>query len=302
MADERDERIGMVGPGRMGLAMTRHLIAAGYRVTATDVSAERLAAAEAAGAATAADAAGVGAASDYAIVAVGYDDETRAVTMGADGLIAGMAPGGVIAICSTASPYGVRDIAAAAGARGIDVLDAPICRGRWAADEGALLALVGGTDEVVRRSRPILETFCSDVAYLGDVGHGQLGKAMNNFLLWINGIGLLEAGRLAESFGADLPRLRRALLIGSGRSAALEDWDRITFTWALKDMQIVSELCDEAGLSLPVAGAVRELVKEARRVKAADPPDWTGKGATPARPPVSRAIPPTGSGRHRRRR
>jgi len=57
----------------------------------------------------------------------------------------------------------------------------------------------------------------------------------------------------------------------------VEDWEQTTFTWALKDMQIVSEMTDKAGLSLPICGAVKELVKEARRTKASNPPKWTGK-------------------------
>ncbi len=232
-----DERIGLIGPGRMGLAMVKHMIAAGYAVTVADIDERRLEDAAKAGAATAEDAAEVGAACAFVIVAVGYDDETRAVTMGERGLIGAMASGSVIAVCSTAAPATVRAVATAAEANGIGVLDAPICRGRWSADDGTLLALVGGDDEVVARARPIFETFCSDIAHLGPVGHGQFGKAMNNFLMWINGVGLIEAGRLAEAFGADLPKLRDALLISSGKSAALEDWDRMTFTWALKDMQ-----------------------------------------------------------------
>ena len=255
-----DERIGLIGPGRMGLAMVKHLIKAGYAVTVTDIDERRLEAAAKAGAAMAADAAAVGASADYVIVAVGYDDETHEVTMGERGLIGAMAPGSIIAVCSTATPATVCAVAASAEANGIGVFDAPSCRGRWSADEGTLLALVGGTDEVVRRSRPIFETFCSDIAHLGPVGHGQFGKAMNNFLMWINGVGLIEAGRLAEEFGADLVKLRDALLISSGKSAALEDWDRMTFTLALKDMQVVSELCDRHNQSLPLAGAIKELV------------------------------------------
>jgi 3-hydroxyisobutyrate dehydrogenase/2-hydroxy-3-oxopropionate reductase len=263
--------------------MVKHMIKAGYAVTVADIDERRLEDAAKAGATTAADTAAVGAASDYVIVAVGYDDETREVTMGERGLIGAMAPGSVIAVCSTAAPATVRAVASAAEANGIGVFDAPICRGRWAADDGTLLALVGGTDEVVGRSRPIFETFCSDIAHLGPVGHGQFGKAMNNFLMWINGVGLIEAGRLAEEFGADLPKLRDALLISSGKSAALEDWDRMTFTWALKDMQVVSELSDLHSLSLPITGAIKELVKDARKIKATNPPDWTGEGGVPKR-------------------
>ena len=130
---------------------------------------------------------------------------------------------------------------------------------------------------MVARGRKVYGTFCSDIAHLGEVGHGQVGKAMNNLLLWINSIGLIEAGRLAESTGIDLPTLRDALQMSSGKSQALEDWDQSTFTWALKDMQIVSEMADKAGLSLPITGAVRELVKDAKRVKATNPPAWTRK-------------------------
>jgi 3-hydroxyisobutyrate dehydrogenase-like beta-hydroxyacid dehydrogenase len=142
-----------------------------------------------------------------------------------------------------------------------------------------LLALVGGKPEVVARGRTVYGTFCSDIAHLGEVGHGQVGKAMNNMLLWINSIGLIEAGQLAATTGIDLPTLRDALQMSSGKSQALEDWDFTTFTFALKDMQIVSQMADKAGLAMPLAGAVREMVKEAKRLKATNPPAWTGKKA-----------------------
>ena len=273
-----EERIGLIGPGRMGLAMVKHLTKAGYSVTATDIDPGQLAKAEEAGATRARSAAEVGAASDFVIVAVGYDEETRAVTMGADGLLETMRPGSVIGVSSTVAPDTVREVAAAAAAKGVEIYDAPTCRGRWAADEGTLLALVGGKPEVVARAAPIYSTFCSDIVDLGDIGNGQIGKAMNNFLMWVSGVALIEAGRLCEELGIDLVKMRQALLMSSGRSAVLEDWDRMTFTWALKDMQVVSGLADQTGQSMPMAGAIREMVKEARRIKATNPPDWTGEG------------------------
>ena len=130
---------------------------------------------------------------------------------------------------------------------------------------------------MVERGRRVYSTFASDIAHLGEVGHGQVAKAMNNYLLWVTSLGLIEAGRLAESTGIDLPKLRDALMMSSGKSQALEDWDQTSFTWALKDMQIVSRMSDRAGLALPLAGAVKEMVKEGRRIKAANPPPWTNK-------------------------
>jgi 3-hydroxyisobutyrate dehydrogenase/2-hydroxy-3-oxopropionate reductase len=270
-------RIGIVGAGRMGLAMLKHLVRQGHPVTACDLSQQQCEAARAAGAQVVASPAEVGKTSDFVIVGVGYDEEVNEVVLGPNGLLGAMRPGSIVAISSTCVPDFVKALDQRARVKNIDVLDAPICRGRWAADNGTLLALVGGKPEVVERARPIYRCFCSDIAHLGEVGHGQVGKAMNNLLLWINAIGLIEAGRLAESTGIDLAKLREALQTGSGASAALKDWDMITFTWALKDMQIVAKMTDKAGLSLPITGAIKELVKDARRLKATNPPAWTGK-------------------------
>jgi 3-hydroxyisobutyrate dehydrogenase len=280
MANDKKERVGIIGVGRMGHSMLKHLVKKGYQVTACDVSAEALAKAREAGAKTADSPAALAKQCDFVILGVGYTDEVNAVVYGDGGLLANLAKGSIIAVSSTTSPYAVQGIDKAAKPKGIGVLDAPICRGRFAADEGTLLALVGGEATVVERGRAVYGTFCSDYAHLGDVGHGQVGKTMNNLLLWISAVGLIEAGRLAESTGIDLVKLRDALMMSSGNSDALKEWDMISFTWALKDMQVVAEMTDKAGLSLPITGAIKELVKEARRIKATNPPNWTGKGPT----------------------
>ncbi len=276
MANEQaNEPVGIIGVGRMGLAMAKHLIKHGYALTVCDIAAENVAKAGALGARVVATPAEVGRNATFVILGVGYDEEVNAVTLGTDGVLGTLAAGGIVAVSSTVAPDSVKALDRAARERGVDVLDAPICRGRWFADEGKLLALFGGKPDVGARGRAGYSTFCSDIAVLGEVGHGQVGKAMNNLLLWITSIGLIEAGRIAETTGIDLPTLRDALQISSGKSQALEDWDQTSFMWALKDMQIVSNMADQAGLALPITGAVKELVKEAKRIKATNPPKWT---------------------------
>jgi 3-hydroxyisobutyrate dehydrogenase len=272
-------KIGVVGPGRMGLAMVGHLIRHGYPVIVTDTSHDQMNKAMELGAEAAKSPAEVGAVSDFVIIAVGYDAEALAVTTGENGLLETMKRGSIIALSSTCAPDTAEQLAELGRAKGIEICDAPICRGRRAADDGTLLAVVGAAAEVVERARPVYECFCSDIVHIGPVGHGQIAKAINNFALWVSGLALIEAGRLCEAFGVDLPRLREALLISTGTSGALEGWATMTFTWALKDMQIVSKMTDRANLGLPLIGAVRELVKEGRKIKQTNPPDWTGTGS-----------------------
>src|SRR5215831_337652 len=156
MATGKKERVGIVGVGRMGLAMLKHLVKHGYQVTACDIDDKQLAKARDAGAATAKTPAEVARAADFVIIGVGYDDEVNQVVLGTDGLLADLASGSVIAVSSTAKPDTVKALEERAQTRGVAVLDAPICRGRFAADDGTLLALVGGKPDVVERGRGVL--------------------------------------------------------------------------------------------------------------------------------------------------
>ena len=277
MTDIKAAPVGVVGAGRMGLAIIRHLGRHGYPTLAYDVSPKQCDAARELKAKIASSPGEVGKAAKIVIIAVGYDDEATAVMLGKDGLLETMGAGSTIVVSSTCSPEHVKGLAEKAVAKNIDLVDSPICRGGQAADAGTMLALVGSSEEAFAHVEPVLRTFCSDVVRLGDVGAGQFGKSMNNYLLWVNGIALIEAGRLSEANGMDLVKLRSALLMSSGASDALKNWENVSFIWALKDMQIVLKIADKAGLSLPIAGNIKELVKDGLRIKQSNPPDWTGR-------------------------
>jgi 3-hydroxyisobutyrate dehydrogenase-like beta-hydroxyacid dehydrogenase len=277
MTSKETGPVGVVGVGRMGLAIIRHLSRHGYATVAYDVSAKQCDAAREFKAQIASNPADVGKAAKIVIIAVGYDDEATAVMSGKDGLLETMGAGSTIIVSSTCSPEHVRGLAEKAAAKSVDLVDAPICRGAQAADAGTMLALVGASEKAFAVAEPVLRTFCADVARLGDVGAGQFGKSMNNYLLWVNGIALIEAGRLSEANGMDLVKLREALLMSSGASDALKNWENVSFIWALKDMQIVLKIADSAGMSLPIAGSIKELVKDGLRTKRSNPPDWTGR-------------------------
>src|SRR5882672_2277924 len=100
MTNGTKERVGIVGVGRMGLAMLKHLVKHGYQVTACDLSAEQLGKARAAGGETAASPAALAKAADVVILGVGYTEEVNAVVFGDDGLLANLGKGSIIAVSS----------------------------------------------------------------------------------------------------------------------------------------------------------------------------------------------------------
>src|SRR5262245_12452521 len=104
MTTGKKERVGIVGVGRMGLAMLKHLVKHGYQMTACDIDDKQLAKARDAGAAAAKTPAEVARASDFVIIGVGYDDEVNQVVLGTDGLLADLASGSVIAVSSIVRP------------------------------------------------------------------------------------------------------------------------------------------------------------------------------------------------------
>jgi 3-hydroxyisobutyrate dehydrogenase len=256
--------IGLIGAGRMGLAQIKHLIRGGYQVAVCERDETNQTKAMALGAYLVDTPEACFDAAEIVYVAVGFDPEVEAVCRGPHGLMSSARRGGVVVVNSTCDPEFMQEMADAFATKGHGFLDVPIARGGWAADNGTLLAMVGGDQAALERVRPSLSTFCSDIEWMGGVGTGQVTKAINNLLLWLNGIGLLESAQIAEAYGLNLAHLRKVLLVSSGKSAAMEDWSKMTFSWAAKDMQIVSAMMSRHDLTLPLLDQLSERSQVAK--------------------------------------
>jgi 3-hydroxyisobutyrate dehydrogenase-like beta-hydroxyacid dehydrogenase len=158
-------------------------------------------------------------------------------------------------------PDTVRELAQRGREHGLHVVDATMCRGGWAADEGTLLSFVGGGAKVVERLKPVLAAFSSDIIHTGDIGSAQVAKAVNNMIMWACLVADHEALALAHRHGLDVEMMRKALLTTHSTNGALENWGKQTMAWADDDMEIVAAMAKEKGLSLPQAEAVREICR-----------------------------------------
>lgn len=243
----------------MGTPIIGHLARKGFTTAACDVNPAREQQVAAAGARWAAGAADL-AQSDVVLVCVGFDAEVRAL-MAPAGALALVRPGSIVAILSTIHPDTVRELAVAAAARGVHVIDSTVCRGGEAADKGTLLSFVGGDKEVVERVSPVLRAYSSDVVHTGGVGTAQVAKAVNNLILWACLVADHEALALAQQHGVDVEALRKALMISSCANGPLDKWGTQTMAWAEDDMAIIAQMAAEAGIGLPQAAVTREICR-----------------------------------------
>lgn len=255
-------RVGIIGLGKMGFPMARHLRKAGFEVAACDVNAAACTQAEATGVKIAASPRAVAAAADFVIVVVGFDSEGEQVVLGADGISSAARPGLIVGIASTVAPRTMQKIAQKLEGTGVILLDMPITRGEGAAEAGKMLTMVGGDAAAFEACKPALSTFASSIYHVGDLGAGQVGKMVNNLILWACISANHEAFKLAKALNVDPERLRTALLDSSAGNWAMQNRiDEQPMPWAEKDMRIVLTEADRLRISVPLCGVVTEVVK-----------------------------------------
>ena len=255
-------RVGMLGLGKMGAPMARHLSDKGYGVCGYDPQEAARRAAATLGVQVLGSARAVAEASELVIIAVGFDHEVETVMYGAQGVMEGARAGLIVAVGSTIAPRYARQLAERAHRQSVLVLDAPLARGEAAALAGKLLIFGGGDEAAFAACRPVFGAFASDVFHLGPAGAGQVGKMVNNLILWACTSANDEGLRLGEALGVDADKLRAALHRSSAQNWAMDQRaDRSGMPWAEKDMGIVLHEADRARLSLPLSGTVKETIK-----------------------------------------
>lgn len=192
-------KAGFIGLGNIGLPMAKRLATGGLETTVYDVVPGRDA--QVTGARGAASPREVAAASTVIGLCVRDDADVRAAMLGDAGVLAGAAPGAIVAIHSTVLPATVIEVAAAAAERGVGVVDACITGGAPGAAAGTLTVMVGGDAAYVERARPFFDCFAKKVVHTGPLGTGCKMKLCNNLMTYLAWTAAFEAMLLARAAG-----------------------------------------------------------------------------------------------------
>jgi 3-hydroxyisobutyrate dehydrogenase-like beta-hydroxyacid dehydrogenase len=260
--------VGLIGLGNMGSAFAERLLDAGFDLAVhnrTPARAERLRERCATVADTPSElAAGV----DVVLTSLSDDAAFESV---AEAVIGAARPGTALVDASTVSPEASARVAALAEPAGIGYLRAPVSGNPGVVRSGKVTFIVSGPRAVLEGSEPVLRAIGSTIHVVGDAEQARVVKLAIN--LMIAGLAQLmaEALVLGERSGVS----RTSLLETMGDSAVgapfvkykteplLRDDYSATFTTNLmeKDLDLVLEAAENAGVRLPLAGEIKELLR-----------------------------------------
>ena len=210
--------IGFIGLGVMGNAMAGHLLAAGYQLYVYNRTKEKAKNLVDAGAVWCPTPADLAPRCELIITIVGYPADVEQVYFGESGLIASARPGTILVDATTSRPDLAARIYAAAAARGIPSLDAPVSGGDLGARNATLTIMVGGDEAAFQAAKPAFDCMGKTTILQGGPGAGQHTKMANQISIAGSLMGAIEATAYAAAAGLD-PR-KVLLSIGSGSAGS----------------------------------------------------------------------------------
>ncbi|TRL36873.1 NAD(P)-dependent oxidoreductase [Rhizobium straminoryzae] len=213
---------------------------------------------------------------DFVFTCVGNDDDLRSVTIGADGVFAGMKPGAILIDNTTASAEVARELDAAAREKSCAFIDAPVSGGQAGAENGVLTVMCGGDEETFAKARPVIDAYARMVGLMGPVGSGQLTKMMNQ--ICIAGVvqGLAEAIHFGKKAGLDIEKVVDVISKGAAGSWQMENRHKtmnegryefgFAVDWMRKDLDIVLTEAKRNGSTLPLTALVDQFYAEVQKL------------------------------------
>jgi len=263
------QRIGFIGLGIMGEAMASNILKAGFPLTVYNRTAEKAEALRDAGALVADRPSLVTDASDVIILMLTGQEAVDAVLHGDEGILAGECNGKVVINMSTVPANCSTDWTRQLAEQGATLIDAPVSGSKVPAEQGTLVILAGGPEELIQAKEPLLLSMGKKVIHCGPVGSGSSMKLCINLLLGIMMEGMAEAVHLAESSGLATETLIDAVASGPLACTLFQLKEEMfktgnyppqfPFKHMAKDMQFVVAAAAENEAYLPLGTELAKL-------------------------------------------
>jgi 3-hydroxyisobutyrate dehydrogenase len=261
--------IAFIGTGVMGRSMAGHLQKAGHQLHVYNRTKDKAAALIEAGAKWHDSAGSAAAEADVVFTIVGFPTDVEATYLGKGGVVERAKPGALLIDMTTSSPALAVKIAAAAKARGLSALDAPVSGGDLGAKEARLVIMVGGDAAAFARAKPLFELLGKNIALHGGPGAGQFCKMANQIAVAVGMVSWCEALAFAKKAGLDPAAVHGSISGGAAGGWAMTNLAprALADNYApgfyvkhiLKDLRIALESAAEMKLELPGLVCAKKL-------------------------------------------
>jgi 3-hydroxyisobutyrate dehydrogenase/2-hydroxy-3-oxopropionate reductase len=262
----------------MGYPMAGHLALAGHHVTVYNRNPAKAKdwCAEFSGHASAPTPREAALGADMVFCCVGNDDDLRAVMLGADGALAGTKAGALLIDHTTASANVARELFAAALAKGVHFVDAPVSGGEAGAINGMLTVMCGGETAAFERAKPVGMAFSKAFTLMGESGAGQLTKMVNQVCIAGLVQGLSEGIAFGMKAGLNMEQVLEVIGKGAAQSWQMDNRgktmvaDKFDFgfavDWMRKDLGLVMDEAKRNGSRLPVTALVDQFYADVQAI------------------------------------
>ena len=270
-------RIGYLGLGLMGGAMTRHLVSKGYAVTGYDPVPEKREAAEKNGVRVVPHARDVVPEADFILLNLPTTEAVLDAVFGTEGIAASLHARQILVDFSTIKVDAARGTAARLLAEvGCGWIDAPVSGGPPAAGSGTLTVMAGGRESDLERIKPLMADVAARFTPMGPSGAGLVAKMINQLIVGCTHAVLAEAAVLADSAGIDAALIPECLAGGHADGSLLQRlYPRMVernfapqgyLRQLLKDLEMVHAFAGSSQCSAPMTAEALSLYRLAARL------------------------------------
>jgi 3-hydroxyisobutyrate dehydrogenase-like beta-hydroxyacid dehydrogenase len=264
------ERVGIIGLGLVGSALSARLMAAGFAVTGYDINPARVDEGQAAGVVPASSAPEAVRGCRFVLLSLPTSEIGAAVIAEIE---TSLAPGTIVIDTTTGEPAQMAAFGARLAGRGVLYLDASVGGSSKQVRDGEAMVICGGEPQAFAACADLFRACFGQAFHVGECGGGARMKLVLNLVLGLNRAVLAEGLSYARACGVDPARALEVLKAGPAYSRAMDvkghkmlggDFTpEARLAQHLKDVRLILKTAAAHGARVPLSELHRALLEEA---------------------------------------
>ena len=266
-------KIGWIGLGNMGVPMSTNLIKAGHEVTVWNRTKAKAEPVIAAGAQWADSPKEIAAKCDFIFTMVADGPTLQAVTLGENGVVAGLSPKKIVIDMSTVAPAESLKVNDAVESKDCKFIRGPVTGSTVLAQNATLGVLASGDKAAYDKVLPLFEAMGKNQFYLGGEEEARVMKLALNTMIGTSMQMMAEAVVLAEKAGLNVAQVCE-VIAGSAVGSPLVGYKvapiskgqydpAFSVKLMMKDFDLAFDAAKQYGVSMPVTAVTRQFLAAA---------------------------------------